>query len=116
MTAKIRHITFDSRDSYALSKFWTEVTGWKEDPDDPNLPEHSENLIQAPDGSLALLFVNVPEPKTVKNRVHLDLGPDSTREEEVDRLLRVGATLISDHRQTEPPYRGFVVLADPEGN
>jgi predicted enzyme related to lactoylglutathione lyase len=57
----------------------------------------------------------VPEPKTVKNRVHLDLMPDDrTRDEEVERLLGIGATLVADHRR--PDGAGWVVLADPEGN
>ena len=51
----------------------------------------------------------------VKNRVHLDLWPtERTRDEEVTRLLGIGATLFEDHR--EPDGTGFVVLADPEGN
>ncbi|GAB3221223.1 VOC family protein [Glycomyces halotolerans] len=114
MVSKIRHLTFDCRDSYQLSKFWEQVTGFTEDADDPNAPEHDENLIAAPDGSLALLFVNVPEPKSVKNRLHLDLGPDTTRDAEVERLLGVGATLVADHRTDDG--KGWVVLADPEGN
>ena len=57
----------------------------------------------------------MPEPKTVKNRVHLDLEPtDRTRDEEVERLLKIGATLVADHRR--PDGTGWVVLADPEGN
>jgi predicted enzyme related to lactoylglutathione lyase len=57
----------------------------------------------------------VPEPKTDKNRVHLDLVPaDGTRDEEVERLLGIGATLVADHRR--PDGTGWVVLADPEGN
>ena len=57
----------------------------------------------------------MPEAKTVKNRVHLDLTPtDRTRDEEVERLLGIGATLVADHRR--PDGTGWVVLADPEGN
>jgi hypothetical protein len=59
--------------------------------------------------------VIVPEPKTVKNRVHLDLVPtDRTRDQEVARVLELGATLVADHRR--PDGTGWVVLADPEGN
>ncbi|HKQ01164.1 MAG TPA: VOC family protein, partial [Actinomycetes bacterium] len=68
-----------------------------------------------PDGQPGLLFIKVPEPKTVKNRVHLDLVPtDRTRDEEVERLLGIGATLVADHRRSDGS--GWVVLADPEGN
>ncbi len=115
MTAQIRHVTFDAAEPYALAGFWSQVTGYGEDPEDPNEPEHTEALLVAPDGRAALLFVTVPEPKTVKNRVHLDLMPtDRTRDEEVDRLLGIGATLVADHRR--PDSTGWAVLADPEGN
>jgi predicted enzyme related to lactoylglutathione lyase len=115
MTARIRNITFDCADPYALAAFWTQVTGYKEDPEDPNEPEHTEALLAAPDGLGNLLFVKVPESKAVKNRVHLDLMPtDRTRDEEVERLLGLGATLFADHRR--PDGTGWAVLTDPEGN
>ena len=57
----------------------------------------------------------VGERKAVKNRMHLDLTPTQrTRDEEVDRLLGIGATLFEDHRR--PDGTGWVTLADPEGN
>lgn len=115
MTAHLRHITFDCADPYALAGFWSQVTGYGEDPDNPNGPDDPEALLVAPDGGPGLLFIPVPEPKTVKNRVHLDLVPvDRTRDEELTRLLTIGATLVADHRQTDGT--GWVVLADPEGN
>ncbi len=115
MTSTIRMITFDSRDGYALSKFWEQVTGYTEDPDDPNAPEHEENFIGPSGGHPGLLFINVPETtKTIKNRLHLDLTPETPRDEEVERLLGVGATLVADHRT--PDGTGWAVLADPEGN
>jgi predicted enzyme related to lactoylglutathione lyase len=115
MTAHIRHVTFDCADPYALAAFWSQVTGYGADPDDPNEPEHTEALLVAPDGQAALLFIKVPEPKAVKNRVHLDLMPtDRTRDEEVERLLGIGAALVADHRR--PDGTGWAVLADPEGN
>jgi hypothetical protein len=62
-----------------------------------------------------MLFQRVPEGKTVKNRVHLDLQPtDRTRDEEVERLLGLGASLVADHRR--PDGTGWATLADPEGN
>jgi antitoxin (DNA-binding transcriptional repressor) of toxin-antitoxin stability system len=62
-----------------------------------------------------LLFIRVPEGKTVKNRLHFDLVPlNRTRDAEVERLLAAGAVLASDQRR--PNGRGWVVLADPEGN
>ena len=115
MTARPRHITFDCADPYALAGFWAQVTGYQEDPENGNQPDDPEAFLAAPDGQPGLLFIPVPEPKTVKNRVHLDLVPtDRTRDEEVERLLGIGATLAADHRR--PDGQGWVVLADPEGN
>ena len=110
----IRSITIDCADPYRQTLFWTEVTGWQEDPDDRNHPDDPEGRIVSRQG-INLLFIPVPEGKAVKNRVHLDLIPaERTRDEEVTRLLAIGATLFEDHR--EPDGTGWVVLADPEGN
>ncbi len=115
MTARIRSITFDCADAAKLGVFWSQVTGYQDHPNNPNAPGDAEWLIVPPEGGPALLFIPVPEPKTVKNRVHLDLQPDDrTRDEEVARVLALGATLVADHR--EPDGTGWVVLADPEGN
>ncbi|MFF3848917.1 VOC family protein [Streptomyces sp. NPDC002328] len=109
MTSRIRHVTIDSSDAYALASFWSEVFGEPLAADDN--PGDPEALIEG----AGLLFVTVPEKKTVKNRVHLDLQPqDRTRDEEVDRLLALGATLVDDHRK--PDGTGWALLADPEGN
>lgn len=110
----IRSITVDCADPYRQAVFWSEVTGWQEDPDDPNYPDDPEGRIVSPHG-ISLLFIPVPEGKTVKNRMHLDLVPTGrSRDEEVARLLGIGATLAEDHR--EPDGSGWVVLADLEGN
>ena len=62
-----------------------------------------------------LLFIEVPEAKQVKNRVHFDLDPvEGSRDEELARLLELGATVVDDRRL--PDGTGWVVLADPEGN
>jgi len=115
MTARIKSITVDCADHIALAEFWSQVTGFQEDPDDPNNPGDPAWGIVSADGSLHLLFVPVPEPKTVKNRVHLDIVPlDRTRDEEVERLMGLGATFVADHRR--PDGKGWVVLADPEAN
>lgn len=115
MASRISHTSIDAHDSYSQSVFWSQVLGFAEDPDDPNLPEHEECLIMAPDRSEMLLFIRVPDQKQVKNRVHLDLRPvDRTREQEVDRLIALGATLYEDHRR--PDGSGWITLQDPEGN
>jgi hypothetical protein len=115
MTSRISHTTFDAHDAYAQSLFWSAVLGFTENPDDPNEPDDDECAIMAPDRSQFLLFVNVPEGKTVKNRVHLDLRPtDRSREEEVARVVALGATEVADFRR--PDGTGWILLTDPEGN
>lgn len=115
MSARIRHITFDCRDAHALAQFWAEVLGFIEDPSDPNLPDDPEVAIIDPTGHHpGLLFINVPEAKATKNRLHLDLQPAEGREAAVERLLALGGTVIDDFRR--PDGTGWVVMADPEGN
>jgi predicted enzyme related to lactoylglutathione lyase len=102
-------MTIDSSDAYRLAGFWSQVLGQPLHEDDE--PGDPEVLI---DGA-GLLFVTVAEPKAVKNRVHVDLQPqDRTRDEEVERLLSLGATLVDDRRRQDGT--GWAVLADPEGN
>ena len=115
MTAVISHTTIDATDAYAQSLFWAKVLGFAQDPDDPNEPGHEECMIFSPDGRTRVLFIEVPEKKQVKNRMHFDLVPAAgTRDEEAARLVSIGATVVDDLRR--PDGSGWVVLADPEGN
>jgi catechol 2,3-dioxygenase-like lactoylglutathione lyase family enzyme len=115
MACHIATTTVDSRNAFAQSLFWSAVLGFAEDADDPNKPEHEECLIQSPDGTQRILFIDVPEAKQIKNRIHFDLEPtDVTRDEELQRLFDLGATQVDDRRL--PDGRGWVVLSDPEGN
>ena len=115
MTSRISHTSFDASDAYAQSSFWSQVLDFVEDPGDPNEPGHEECLITSRDGSQMLLFITVPDGKQAKNRVHLDLRPaDCTREQEVERVLALGASYLADHRR--PDGSGWITLADPEGN
>jgi catechol 2,3-dioxygenase-like lactoylglutathione lyase family enzyme len=115
MSLKINHITFDAHDPATVAGFWGEAMGWSENPDHPNLPGDDECALFSPDGSPILLFIRVPEGKSVKNRVHLDVAPtDSTRDVEVERLIGLGSTIYDDRRTADG--RGWVVLQDPEGN
>jgi hypothetical protein len=91
MTSLISHTSFDARDAFAQSVFWSQVLSFTEDPDDPNEPGDEECLITSSDQSQRLLFITVPDDKMVKNRVHLDLRPaDRTREQEVARIVGLG--------------------------
>lgn len=115
MTALISHTSFDAIDAYSQSVFWGRVLGFAGDPDQPDAPGDEECLILSPDGAQRLLFIEVPEPKQVKNRLHLDLvSAANDRDKELARLIELGASTVSDLR--EPDGSGWVVLADPEGN
>jgi Glyoxalase-like domain len=115
MTSYIAHTTVDSADPYALSRWWQQVLDYVENPDDPNLPGDQECPIFSRDGVHEVLFVRVPEAKQAKNRIHFDLRPaDGTRDEELERLIGLGAKPVDDLRQ--PDGTGWVMLTDPEGN
>jgi predicted enzyme related to lactoylglutathione lyase len=110
---RLRHLTFDCADPYALATFWSAVTGWPVSDEDQ--PGDLEALVLAPDPVPGLLFIRVPEGKSVKNRLHVDWVPtERTRDEEVDRVASLGATVYEDHRT--PDGRGWVTMLDPEGN
>jgi catechol 2,3-dioxygenase-like lactoylglutathione lyase family enzyme len=111
MPSAVRHLTFDCHDAYALATFWADALGARVHEDD--VPGDPEVLLVGPEPGL--LFIQVPEGKTVKNRLHVDLEPvDRTRDAEVERLVGIGATVLADHRR--PEGSGWVTLADPEGN
>jgi predicted enzyme related to lactoylglutathione lyase len=113
VSSAIGSITFDCAQPYELARFWTEVVGWPIHPE--NVPADDEVGLLPPDGHSELLFIRVPEGKQVKNRLHLDLQPkDRTRDAEVERLVALGARRVDDRRT--PDGKGWVVLADPEGN
>jgi predicted enzyme related to lactoylglutathione lyase len=112
MVSLIRNVSFDCADPYALAVFWAEVIGH---PVHPECAPGDEEVVIEPPGGPRLYFQAVPEPKQVKNRVHVCLEPsDRGRDAEVDRLLALGASVLGDHRT--PDGAGWVVLLDPAGN
>ncbi|MEU4294240.1 VOC family protein [Kribbella sp. NPDC026596] len=109
----LRHITIDAGNPYELAQFWSTVTGWPLG--DGDEPGDDEVLVVAPAPVPGMLFIAVPESKSVKNRVHIDWVPtERTRDEEVERLLSLGAAIHEDHRRPDGP--GWVTMKDPEGN
>jgi predicted enzyme related to lactoylglutathione lyase len=101
-------IVVDSRDHHALARWWAQVLGWQvvyEDDDEVG-------VAPAADAEPGLTFAPVPEDKTVKNRLHIDLAPDD-QEAEVRRLVSLGARHADVGQTTEVTW---VVLSDPEGN
>lgn len=100
-------LLIDAHDPVELGHWWQRALGWVVANDDPEEFE----IRAAQDRLPGLLFQAVPEPKSVKNRLHLDFRPDD-RDAEVRRLVDLGATHV-DIGQGE---QSWVVLADPEGN
>ena len=130
-------VTIDCSAPHELADWWAEALGWQVEEQDPafirrmvesgaasddDTTEHRGALvwkvgaaITSPDpGRPRVLFQLVPEPKTVKNRVHLDVRVGADRQEaEVARLVASGATEL--WRASQGPH-AWVTMADPEGN
>src|SRR3546814_10559591 len=99
MTCFVSHTSVDCRNAYELSEWWKTLLGYVDEEDEPNEPGHQECMIQSPDGEHRILFIEVPDAKSVKNRLHFDLRPAAvSRDEEVERVLALGATQIDDQR------------------
>ncbi len=115
MVSRVSHTTVDCADAFALSEWWKQVLGYADVPGDPNEAGDEECMIVDPSTGHRLLFIEVPDHKSVKNRVHLDLAPtDRRRDDEVDRVVALGATMLADLRNADGT--GWVTLIDPEGN
>ena len=98
-------ITFDCIDALVVARFWSQVLHR------PLPADASADYVQLA-GEPAWSFLAVPEPKTAKNRVHLDLDVDDLAAE-VEQLIELGATRLGEYR--EQGYH-WITLADPEGN
>ncbi|MFD6160593.1 VOC family protein [Nocardia sp. NPDC060256] len=118
MTSKFTELAIDCADPLGLAQFWCAVLGYEvQDEEDglvtigsPLMPEGKARPGPVPP---TLTFARVPEGKTVKNRLHLDVNPtDREQDEEVRRLLDLGAR-PADIGQGKVSW---VVLLDPEGN
>ncbi len=115
MPTRLVHVTIDAADPPRLGRFWAAALGWEVANEEPGETAVDPPGFSYPSPSaLPLVFVPVPEPKTGKNRVHLDLATGSAAQQaaELDRLLALGATR-ADIGQSGVPWH---VLADPEGN
>ena len=106
---RIREVVIDCADHDVVVPFWTAALGWRSHPVNAQYVS-----LQPPPGVAgpAILFQKVPEPKQVKNRVHLDLGGDDMAEA-VARLAHLGARVIAQRSLGDFTW---TVMADPEGN
>jgi hypothetical protein len=113
MNLRIQCLCVDSQDPHALAAFWQEALGWRRTHEEPDQVVLEPPAGSAEDGvSPDLLFVRVPESKSGKNRLHVDLRPGD-QGAEVDRLLALGARRVDVGQEAKVSW---VVLADPDGN
>ena len=118
MTSKFTELAIDCADPSGLARFWCSVLGYEVQYEDDEIVTIGSAMGSAGENhpgavSPVLTFARVPEGKTVKNRLHLDISPaDREQDEEIARLVGLGATVVNDNR----PEFGWVTLTDPEGN
>ncbi|WP_435971042.1 VOC family protein [Streptomyces sp. Qhu_M48] len=115
MATRLVQIAMNARDDTAVGRFWAEVLGWGIDSEEPGVTNVEPLGLPYPDPSAVFIDVlSVPEPKTVKNRVHVDLATTSAahQAELVARLRALGAAPADVGQQDVP----WTVMADPEGN
>jgi predicted enzyme related to lactoylglutathione lyase len=110
MTSRLANIAIDAEDPRVVADFWCKVLGWQ-------VVDEEEGVISIADAEGSwpgIDVVPVPEKKTVKNRLHLDLRANgTTTAEELERLLDLGARRVD---VGQGPDVSWVVLSDPEGN
>jgi hypothetical protein len=118
MTSRFTEVVIDCHQPPRLADFWCAVLGYEIIDAHEDVVEiagwepTAENVRRGPVPP-TLLFVRVPEAKTVKNRLHIDVSPiDCTQDAEVERLIDLGAR----HVDIGQGQQSWVVLADPEGN
>ena len=113
MDIRIQCLCVDSTEPKKIASFWEAALGWRR-----TFDEDDQVCIEPPPGSPEdgvapdILFLKVPESKSIKNRLHLDLRPKD-QAAEVARLQALGARLVDIGQGTEHTW---VVLADPDGN
>jgi predicted enzyme related to lactoylglutathione lyase len=110
MPVRLHHIVVDAHDLPGLARFWTQALGWKV------LSEREGEIVIGTDENapVGMCFMPVTDPKTVKNRLHLDLTCSAQdRAQEIERLVALGARRV-DIGQTGA--ESWTVLADPEEN
>jgi len=109
MPSSVDGLTIDCRDPRRLATFWTQALGYelKEATDD------EADIVDPSGHSWPLLFLVVPEGKSMKNRLHLDIRPPRSMAEEVERLEAAGATV---QRRVDEHGSFWTIMQDPEGN
>ena len=107
MPARFKDLCLDAGDHQALADWWCTALGYRRWEGEEPRPLDWPVMIEDPSGPGPQIWINpVPEPKTTKNRMHLDVTGDK------DELLGLGATLV---RARDEDIE-WDILADPEGN
>ena len=109
MTLSLDTITFDCADPKALAAFWAAALGMVVDDED----DEGAFVVDPAGKSKGLFFQKVPEPKAVKDRIHLDVRPSGSMAAEVARLKELGAT---EDGLVEVENSFWTIMLDPEGN
>jgi Glyoxalase-like domain len=118
MASRFTELIVDAHDTRGLAEFWCEVLGYRIIAEDDNVvaigtAEPTAEEVERGPVPPMILFIAVPEGKTVKNRLHIDVSPiDREPAEEVERLIALGARHVVIGQGDVP----WTVLADPEGN
>ncbi|MDG4835910.1 VOC family protein [Micromonospora sp. WMMD967] len=115
MATRLVQINMKARDDSALGDFWAKALGWGVSSEEPGVTNlEPEGFVYPDPVAVVIDLVVSTEPKTVKNRVHVDLATTSAAHQAqvVARLTDLGAT-PADVGQGDVPW---TVLADPEGN
>ncbi|GHG09064.1 VOC family protein [Streptomyces filamentosus] len=119
MTSRFTELVVDCHDPERLAAFWCAALGFEvidraEGQVEIASWEPTVEAVRAGQMPPTLVFIRVPEGKTAKNRLHLDVSPvDTDTETEAARLLALGATRVD---VGQGPGRSWIVMADPEGN
>ena len=114
MARSLLAIVVDCRDSLAQARWWADVLGHRVR--ERNTDEYE--VSDSSSGGTPMYFMNVPEPKSLKNRLHVDIAVDGPLVEEVNHLVAAGASLIDLRQDSETLAHPdtWAVMADPEGN
>jgi catechol 2,3-dioxygenase-like lactoylglutathione lyase family enzyme len=111
MPVRISQVVVDCRDPEGLAAFWNGVLGWHVVGHEP---DGGVEIGPGDPGAMTIIFEPVPEPKSAKNRLHLDVRPaGTTQADELTRLRALGATLADVGQGDDLRW---IVMADPEGN
>lgn len=111
MPLRIDSLSIDCSDARRMADFWSAAIGWQVT--DVSEDGSDAELVEPTNPRRRILFLKVPEGKPGKNRLHLDLRPSGTRDEEVERLKSLGATVLEGFGGPEATW---TVMQDPEGN